>query len=98
MSNTICLLLIQYNSGNKASSLFFFSSLLPFAVSTEAFERESGNPSVLGELSSDNKSMSAAERTRKRVKPEPKENFQNWLSEDAAKNMFQDEPNQCANQ
>ena len=37
--------------------------------------------------------MPAAER--KRVKPEPKENLQNWLSEDAAKNMCQDEPNQC---
>ena len=63
------------------------------AVSTEALERESRNPSVLGKLSIDNKSMTAAER--KRVKPKTKENLQNWLSEDAAKNMFQDEPNQC---
>ena len=76
----------------------FSSSVLPFAVSTEALEREARNPSVLGELSTDNQSMSATERTRKRVKPEPNENFQNWLSEDAAKNMIQDEPNQCANQ
>ncbi|PFX14451.1 hypothetical protein AWC38_SpisGene21385 [Stylophora pistillata] len=35
---------------------------------------------------------------RKRVKPEPKENFQNWLSGDGANYMFKDEPNECANQ
>lgn len=65
-------------------------------VSTEALERQSRNSSVLSELSTCSEAPPAVER--KRVKPEPKENFQNWLSGDAANNMFKDEPNQCANQ
>ncbi|XP_068683876.1 centromere-associated protein E-like isoform X2 [Montipora foliosa] len=35
----------------------------------------------------------------KRIKAEsPKENFQSWLSGDAANNLFKEEPNQCTNQ
>ncbi|CAH3159397.1 unnamed protein product [Pocillopora meandrina] len=65
-------------------------------VSTEALERQSRNSSVLSELSTCSEAPPTVER--KRLKPEPKENFQNWLSGDAANNMFKDEPNQCANQ
>ncbi|RMX52590.1 hypothetical protein pdam_00019388, partial [Pocillopora damicornis] len=65
-------------------------------VSTEALERQSRNSSSLSELSTCSEVPPAVER--KRVKPEPEENFQNWLSGDAANNMFKDEPNQCANQ
>lgn len=65
-------------------------------ASTEALERQCRSSSVLGELSTCSEALPAVER--KRVKPEPKENFQNWLSGDAANNMFKDEPNQCANQ
>ncbi|PFX13644.1 hypothetical protein AWC38_SpisGene22259 [Stylophora pistillata] len=65
-------------------------------ASTEALERQCRSSSVLGELSTCSEALPAVER--KRVKPEPKNNFQNWLSGDAANNMFKDEPNQCANQ
>ncbi|KAJ7371489.1 hypothetical protein OS493_025390 [Desmophyllum pertusum] len=60
-------------------------------VSTETLERDT---SVLG-VSSSTENIPAAEGKKL---PERKETFQNWLSGDAAKNMFQDEPNQCANQ
>ena len=74
----------------------YFTDFFPFVVPTEMLEKESRNVSILSLSSTDNIGLPAAEH--KRVKPEPKENFQNWLSEDASKNMFQDEPNQCANQ
>ncbi|KAJ7371494.1 hypothetical protein OS493_025395 [Desmophyllum pertusum] len=60
-------------------------------VSSETLERDT---SVLG-VSSSTENIPAAEGKKL---PERKETFQNWLSGDAAKNMFQDEPNQCANQ
>ena len=77
----------------KFSRFLIVSCLI---VPTETFVKESRNPSVLGLSSTENVSLPAAER--KKAKPEPKENFQNWLSEDASKHMFQDEPNQCTNQ
>ena len=69
-----------------ASKLIFLSLLSLFAASTEALERQCRSSSVLGELSTCSEALPAVER--KRVKPEPNVNFQNWLSGDAANNMF----------
>lgn len=70
-----------------------------FLVPTETLERESKNSSILGLSTVENVSLPVPTAERKRIKPEAKkENFQNWLSADAADNMFKEEPNQCANQ